>query len=508
MTLVGNDGQLTRRRITRADLLAGRSATERAELDVVLEAFAAKRLVVLNNETAEIAHDALLNAWPRLRSWLDDDRSSWILHSQLTEDASAWSSGGRDSSFLYRGTQLGALSQSADKWAAEPGRHPALSDVEHAFLDASSHAAARSARQRRAFAALLVVLLIASITAAGVAVRAAQNANARANAELSGEVAAASEESDISDPDLASLLAAAAWQISPTPQAEESMLDAVAQPSRGTWQGATGVRTAAFSPRGTILATGGLYGQVQLWDVATHRQVGTTMGAGQGVSSVTFSPDGKILATGSSKGVELWDVATHRQVGAPIDVGAGDVAAMAFSPDGKVLAISGADVELWNVARHGRIGAPLATSGGSVAFSPDGRLLAVGSFQGAVQLFTASAGQRVGSPFGANGWETSNLAFSPDGKILATASGDSSARLWDVATHHELGSLQPGKASGSMYQVAFLPGSAIAVTVNEDGDARLWDVATRRQLGPALTTGIGGVISGIAVSPGERSWPR
>jgi hypothetical protein len=144
MTAASGDGRVTRRAVTRADLYAGHPGTGRDRIDAILGAFAARRLLVLSDGTAEISHDALLDAWPRFRGWLEEDQASLILHSQLSEDATAWRDRGKDSSFLYRGTQLAAVRQGAGRWSADPGRYLALTGTEHDFLHASVRAASRA----------------------------------------------------------------------------------------------------------------------------------------------------------------------------------------------------------------------------------------------------------------------------------------------------------------------------------------------------------------------------
>jgi hypothetical protein len=192
MTVASPGGRLTRRPVARAGLYAGHSEAERSHLDSALEAFAAKRLVVLNDGRAEISHDALLRAWPRLRGWLEEDQASWLFHSQLSEAAAAWHISDEDPAFLYRGTQLAALHDAAAMWAADPGRYPALTGTQRDFLHASDRSAARGSRQRRILAAAFLVLIIASLASATVAVARARLADQQRSLAASGEAAAMS----------------------------------------------------------------------------------------------------------------------------------------------------------------------------------------------------------------------------------------------------------------------------------------------------------------------------
>ena len=135
---------LTRRRVSRADLDV---ADERAArvLDVLIE----RRLVVASEGTVELVHEALLEQWPRLRGWIEEDDQGRRLHGRLSEAASTWEAGGRDPGELYRGARLAA----ALEWAETLEERAELIDLERAFLEASriAHAprdaaAARAAR--------------------------------------------------------------------------------------------------------------------------------------------------------------------------------------------------------------------------------------------------------------------------------------------------------------------------------------------------------------------------
>ena len=544
MTVVGRDGRLTRRPVDRTELYSGLGDSEASQGDAILEAFAARRLVVLNDGTLQLAHDAILVAWPRLRGWLEDDQINWILHGQLGDDTASWHDHNEDASFLYRGTQLATVQKAASHWAANPSRYPAVTSAQRDFLHASENAAARSTRQRRMVAAALVVLLIVSLALAGLAARTAGRADQqraaavqRRNVAVSAQLAAQGERLDTTDPARAALLAAASWRIAHTPQATESMLDVLAQPQRSvlTAVGDFPYTTVAFSPDGKILAIGDQNGTARLRDLTTHRQIGEAMSEsnGQVLNALTFSPNGKLLAIADADGlVRLWNVATQRQIGTTIR-GRHDIASVAFSPDGRLLATADGDgtVRLWNLITHHQVGAPMiATSGErikgttftlatSVAFSPDGRVLATAGLGGPVRLWDVGTHDQIGAsfPHSSRGVGAEEVAFSPDGEFLATGDADGTARLWDVARHQQVGI--PMSASGrekidgvtsrTVTSLAFSPGGKVLATAGVDGTLRLWDVATQGQIGVPMiastASGIDGNTIDVAFSPGGRA---
>ena len=102
LTIITSDQRLARRQCSRADLHIPGSLASAADVNAVIDTFAARRLLVLGGNTVEICHDVLLHAWKQLRTWLDGDRSDRALYSQVITDAQTWDNNGRDPAYLYQ----------------------------------------------------------------------------------------------------------------------------------------------------------------------------------------------------------------------------------------------------------------------------------------------------------------------------------------------------------------------------------------------------------------------
>jgi WD40 repeat protein/transcriptional regulator with XRE-family HTH domain len=531
LTVITADGRLARRRCRRADLTSPEPQLA-ADVDAVIGVFAARRLLVLGEDSVEIAHDALLQAWKQLRDWLGDDQLDRALYGQVVTDAAAWDGHGRDPAYLYRPGRLAAIDAAAARWAGASARYPALPATGQAFLGAAHHAARRATGRRRGVIAGLLALTVIAVSAAGLAARDAASASHQAASAarqaasaarqhaiaLSRQLATESLAADAGSPLTARRLAVAAWRVFPTDQAGSALASLlIQQQQRGILFGDpanNGVLDVVFSRDGTLAAAYG-DGYVRLWNPATQQPVGAPLPVDPGSSAlggVAFSPNGKLLATGDSDGyVRLWDPATGRPVGARLPADTGPVAGvdgLAFSPDGRLLATADADgtVRLFNVAAHRAVGAPLLAStspGGSVyavAFSPDGRRLATGDAVGYVRLWDPATRQAVGAPFLAvtNG-SVFGVAFSPDGRRLATAGGDDTARLWDLATRRAVGAPLPGVLNGSVSGVAFSPDGTLLATADAGGT--VWNLATRQAVGAPFLAVTNGSVNGVAFSP-------
>ena len=460
----------TRRPVERAEL----SGIGREDTSEVLEAFAGARLLTLDGDTVEMAHEALITAWPRLRGWIEDDRERLRVHRKLTEAAHAWRELGREKGALYRGSRLAAAREHFGGAARED-----LTDLERAFLDAGRDHELRGRRRYRLTLTAVTTALCLALVAAGLAVRQWQSAVTAQELARSRQLAAQSGARLEIDPDRAALLAVQAYRTSPTREATTALYAAAALPLRMRLvSGTDPVHSIALSPDGRTLAAHGGDGTVRIWDLPEGRLRHTF--AGRDVREVMeFSPDGRMLAVAGSVGsgavLGLWDPVTGRKVSS-LTVPDGSVRGVDFSPDARMVAVSSLSaVRVWEVAtgreRHTFTGLPDLED---VAFGPDGRTVAAVSFDGRVRVWDMATG-RTRSTHDSRA-EGDAVVFSPDGRTYAAVRSDGSVRLREVADGVVRRTIKDGPSRWD--QPAFSPdGRTLAVPGPQD-TVRLWDTVS------------------------------
>ena len=166
-----------------------------------------------------------------------------------------------------------------------------------------------------------------------------------------------------------------------------------------------------------------------------------------------------------------------------LDEHAAAVFSVSFSPDGTLLASGSWDgtVKVWDVETETNIATldEHTDAVSSVSFSPDGTLLASGSWDGTVKVWDvetetniATLDEHMGAVF--------SVSFSPDGTLLASGSWDETVKVWDVATETNIATLD--EHMGAVFSVSFSPDGTLLASGSWDGTVKVWDVATRQNI--------------------------
>jgi WD40 repeat protein len=534
MTELGDGSEGSRRRVAVGELVPAGGSPDAVR--ALLERLADARLVTLDDRTAEVAHEALIRAWPRLRRWLEEDRAGIRAHRQLGDAARLWDAGGRETSDLYRGARLAGAVELAQSGRAE------LNAIERAFLDAgvAEDDRERRAQQRanRRLRGLLVgaaVLLVLAI-AAGVLSLSQRDKAQQAEA-------AAERQALASDAQRVGALARSGRSL------EQSMLFAVAGvelddrlDTRGDLLAvlqrnpaairtlhlpSTGMTALATSPGGALLASGDETGTVQFVDLETWTPAGAPvrLSGPVGVQAMQFAPDGRTLAVGTQKGeryeVGVVDVATRRA--RPVWSRDGLIAdaflptiTLAYAPGGHRLAVAVTRMS----ATSGPVGQRLllleARSGRLlwerrirmrpfqaetyVRFAPDGRLI-TSTAGGETIVWDARRGRSVRRfPIGGP------PALAPDGNTLAIARSrmdqatpSSAVAMLDLRSGRR-STLAEKLPDEFLEHVVFTPDGSRILGSSSEG-THVWDVASG-----AITENFGGNVGGtrLGVALGRR----
>ena len=297
------------------------------------------------------------------------------------------------------------------------------------------------------------------------------------------------------------------------------MWDLAAARKRATLREATApVLAVAFSANGKRLAAGAADGTIKVWDTTTGETVHECKGHIQVVTSLAWTPDDKGLVSGSAGGiVKVWDLAAPQ--GPLVCKGYEKVlCALAFTPDGR--AVTGVDRSgnlLVSEVATGRIRMrhKLQTTYGiafSAALAPDGNTVAVGGPEPTVRVFEVATG-RERIVLSSQASVINTLAFAPDGRVLAVATGQFNAKavppikgqrtgaikLWNLTTGKELLTLTGYRSF--VKAMAFAPDGKTLAAAAADGTVKLWDVATGQD---RLTFAAGPETRAIAFSPDGR----
>ncbi len=266
-----------------------------------------------------------------------------------------------------------------------------------------------------------------------------------------------------------------------------------------------------LASRAEILAVGFWDGTARVWDLGTGVEVMQLPPVGGFIYEIALTPDGRTLAVVSSAGkIQLWDVPGKKQRGKLQGFNGSGQSSLAFSPDGKLLAGHAPIVNalvLWDVDTLTETGRLSVMSGGHMnqcIFSADGRTLALayggGNEPSGVQLWDVPTRELLTALHGHRGG-IHTLALSRDGKALASGGEDGIVKLWDVDRFLNRPPLP--FHSTPIVALAVTADGKTAASGSKDGAIKLWEVGTGRE--QRTLTGHTGPIAQLAFAPdGKR----
>ncbi|MDF3015766.1 MAG: NTPase-like protein [Thermomicrobiales bacterium] len=532
-------------------------------------------------DEVEVAHEALIRHWPRLRSWLDEDRAGLLLRESIREAALEWEHHGRDESYLtHRGRRLAeaealthhprftlnaqeqayldaALAQrerEEQEREAQRQRELAAQQERAELAEAARYEAEQRAVEQAAAASQLRQRLMIAVGLGALALLAAAGAlwgfqqagEQRDVAEAQSVMADAARQTAVAEEQIAQAASTRAVAGEATAVAEQQRARSRELAARAVEriddELDLGLLLAheAVSSGNTLEATSSLLGGL----VARSGLAAFLHGYRGAIPSVAVSPDGALLATGNSDGtIQLWDLASRRHRGEPLVGHTMRANSLAFSPDGETLASGGCqqwddqvgcvrgELWLWDVARGQPLGPAIAEHTSdivTVAFSPDGSLVAAGGCggwsaedfgnscdTGEVRLVDIANAATSSAPLVGHTAEVTSVAFAPDGQSLASAARDGTIVLWDIASRQVLGSpIEPSGPEfsqwGSLDSVVYSTDGASLVAAYwniDDGTVTIseWTVATRSAPGAPVSFDGGDDVNALVFSPDRRT---
>lgn len=496
LTNLEQAAQETRRRASLEELISSSDQVE--SIEKVINLLAESRLITVESNGIEVAHEALIREWPKLRGWLEENREGLRIHHRLTDASQEWYRMGKDEGLLYRGLRL----QEAQEWAEANSN--SLNSLEAAFLQASldyrrrkqeereeqhrreleaaqkliaaeklrAEEQSASAKKLRKREQLLRYALIGAATLALIAVTFAIIANdAYQKANYNQSIAQAASTQAIGEAFIRSTAESNALT-----QSRLSQIRELSARSRSVLERDQDLSLLLGAQAIQLSTTYGIKipeeAPSALYQALTNANFYAVLrGHTDAIQMAVFSPDGLKIATASlDKTAMVWGIDGRRL--AVLKGHAGELNSITFSPDSKWILTSSNDdtAKIWQV--NGTLERSLDGHENDVlsaVFSPDGEKVLSISTDATARIWDI----RKNSYVILKGHENSVLsgAFSPDGSLVLTTSSDKSARLWKLD-----GTLVSTMVGHDSWVVSgqFSPDGQKILTASWDGTAKIW----------------------------------
>ena len=462
----------------------------------------------------EVAHEALIRGWSKLRSWIDSDREALRIHRRLSNAASEWEKSGNDESYLYGGARLAE----AEEWNGLHGQ--SMNPIEKEFLEKSIDLREKIISEEILRQKKLRLRAFVATVAAGIAILAAGIAFFAFNkADLEREKA----QNLLSKNYLSNALfakeknrrlrllhyGAKAVEVSVNQKFYKNtaynIFTHISFFLTSIFEHNDAVSGAAFNQDETRILTWSRDGTARLWDAKDGSPIGNPIKHDRAVSGAVFTKNETRILTWSDDGTaRLWDAKDGSPIGQPMQHD-GDVRGAAFNKgETRILTWSGdGTARLWEAKDGSPIGQPMKHDSpvSGAAFTKDETRILTWSYDGTARLWEAKDGSPIGRPMqhGNGVFGVYGAAFNKGETRILTWSGDGTARLWDAKDGSPIG--QPMKHDSDVSDAAFNKDETRILTWSSDGTARLWDAKDGSPIGNPMKHD--NSVEGAAFNKGE-----
>lgn len=484
LTQLGEGTEDTRRRVRKQDLVT--SQLSEALVNRVVQKLTDVKLIITSSlyplslreegmkavfpraekkteaAVVDVAHEALIRYWPRLRQWIDESRDAIRFQRRLAEAAQHWEDNDSPPGLLWRSPDLDLLTQFHHEHEGEMTSlqkdffHESVKTEEQEYVE-------KERLQRNEAIQRYQTLRTQSLFLADLA----RQENEKQNYEMAILLALEALPASIYEPERPYVVEAERQLYNGILLREQKVLSESEYPFLDT----------AFSPGGSRVVASSEGNTAHIWEVDTGRELRVLTGHTDWIIQGAFSFDGNRVITASWDDTgRLWEAESGKEL-TVFSGHKGPVYYAAFSPDGQRIVTASWDgtARVWET-ESGRNVAILTGHQAEVvhaAFSPDGRRIATASWDGTARIWEAESGRGIVTLIGHQA-DVVYVDFSPDGKLVVTASGDYTARVWDANSGKEMVKLSGHNRS--VKRAAFSSTDSLVFTAADDYTVRVWRV--------------------------------